>query len=730
MTQERPPYLWALGTAVAVLVIYLFTLGPTTAFWDASEYIAAAKVLGIPHPPGNPLFVLLGHVFGLIPFVEAYAVRINLFAAVTSAGAAGFWFLVSERWLRNIVPARLPRLVASFAGVLVGATMWTVWNQSTVNEKVYTVSLFFMALVTWLAVHWGDDEPGSHRDRWLIVIAYLLALTSTNHMMGVLAAPAVIMYVLWTDWRVLTRPAVLVGIVAVVIIGLTPNYVFLPIRAEQFPPINEGEPVGFSVLCAVTAGLAGCSDALSDVISRAQYGKGSVFDRQADLVAQYANYWQYFTWQFARDWDGFRSAATWLFTLLGLAGLYQMLRKDLRAGLAAGAMLFSLTIALVFYLNFKYGYSIYPDRTDITHALREVRERDYFFLCSFAFFGTLVAAGLGTVMTAVADFFKTRLSESARWYAALPVALVALIPLFGNRVSANRNHEFAARDLARDLLESVEPYGILITAGDNDTFPLWYAQEVEGIRPDVTVANMSLMNTEWHLKQLGRRVTPEFDPSTSAALWRSPDRRGAPLVDSAGTPATSTWPKPPGSVFSLTETELHNLPEFTRPPSGPVRFGNIELNFDEVQYLDRKDIATMFLIRDNLGKRPIFFSWSTSYFADRTFGLTQYLVTQGFVRKLYPEPVTPAPGLVFGPMGWMDVERTGDLLWETYGWESVARPRPLGWVDEPSRSILELYAAIYAAYGSTVRQLGDSTLAARADSVGEAVMRSLRPAVK
>ena len=217
--REPPPYLWATAAGLAVLGLYIFSLAPTTAFWDTSEYIAAAKVLGIPHPPGNPLFVLMAHVFGLLPLAPTYAERINLFAAVTSAAAAGFWFLVSDRWLRAIVPLKLPRLVATFGGVLVGATMWTVWNQSTVNEKVYTVSLFFMAMVTWLAVHWGDDEPGPHRDRWLILIAYLLALTSTNHMMGVLAAPAVAVYVLWTDWRVLTRPRVLLGVADVPRLG-------------------------------------------------------------------------------------------------------------------------------------------------------------------------------------------------------------------------------------------------------------------------------------------------------------------------------------------------------------------------------------------------------------------------------------------------------------------------------------------------------------------------------
>jgi small-conductance mechanosensitive channel len=115
-SQERPPYLWALATFALVLLIYLLTLAPTTAFWDASEYIAAARVLGIPHPPGNPLFVILAHVFGLLPLAESYAVRINMFAAVTSAGAAAFWFLVADRWLRGIVPSRWARYGAAMGG--------------------------------------------------------------------------------------------------------------------------------------------------------------------------------------------------------------------------------------------------------------------------------------------------------------------------------------------------------------------------------------------------------------------------------------------------------------------------------------------------------------------------------------------------------------------------------------------------------------------------------------
>ena len=383
--RQRPPYGWAALVTLVVFLVYVVTLAPTTAFWDTSEYIAAAKTLGIPHPPGNPLFVLLAHSFGLLPLSASYAERINLFAAVTSALSAGLWFLVAERWLRNLVGDRALRLGAAATGVLVGAFSWTVWNQSTVNEKVYTVSLFFMALVTWLAVHWGDDEPGPHRDRWLILIAYLLALTSTNHMMGVLAAPAVIVYVLWTDWRVLTRPAVLAGIVVAVIIGVSPNYLFLPIRAAQFPAINEGEPVCRSVVAALKTAIPGqgaSCQALSDVLNRVQYGKPSVFHRQADLLSQFANYWQYFSWQFARDWPrALRGLATALFTLTGLGGLWALLKQDRRAGLAALAMLGTLTVGLVWYLNFRYGFSLYPDRPELE---TEVRERDYFFLCSLS----------------------------------------------------------------------------------------------------------------------------------------------------------------------------------------------------------------------------------------------------------------------------------------------------------------------------------------------------------
>lgn len=754
--RSAPPYGMAGLTALGVLAIYVLTLGPTIAFWDTAEYIAAAKVLGIPHPPGNPLFVVVGHVFGLLPVMETYAARINLFAAVTSALAAGLWFLVADRWLRSIVPFRPARLAAAFAGVVVGATMWTVWNQSTVNEKVYTLSLLSMALAMWVAVRWGDDEPGPHRDRWLILIAYVLTLSSTNHMMGILAAPAVFIYVLWTDWREALRPWVVLlawlvlvavsgawtGIIAAeptglvvgavtlallawalrrdarhpmlwlsilaVVVGISLNYLFLPLRAAQLPPINEGEPTTWK--------------ALLDVLNRAQYGKPSVLERQADFLSQLGNYWQDWNWQFARDWGEVGRVATAIFTTIGLVGLWTLVRREARAGWAAASMLGTLTLALIFYLNFKYGFSQHPDQPSLP---REVRERDYFFLVSFSYFGVLIAVGLGTLMQSVYTALRDNGSERSRWFASLPILGLALIPVLGNRLTASRAHETVPHDWAVDLLQSVEPYGILVTAGDNDTFPLWFAQEVEGIRRDVTLANLSLLNTEWHLKQVRRRKVDPFDPAGAARVWRDADSTAALAI---GNPNARAWPMPypDHPTFSLAEGALDSLPEVAKTPAGrSAVVDSVVMSLGE--YLTRSDLATILLVRDNLGKRPIYFSWSAGNFPDQTLGLTPYLISEGLARRLHERAVQPGGAVVLSPgMGFVDVERSRRLLEEQYQWRSVVRPRPRGWVDLPSRSIVELYGIIYAGTADALRQAGDSASAARADSIATAITQAMR----
>ncbi|HEX4627954.1 MAG TPA: DUF2723 domain-containing protein, partial [Gemmatimonadales bacterium] len=505
-----PPYLMAAGIALAALVLYVLTLAPTTQFWDASEYITAAHALGIPHSPGSALFVIVAHVWGLIPLSADYARRINLFAAVTSAAAAGFWFLLGERWLDPIVPSPSLRRWVAAAGAAVGATVFTVWNQSVANEKVYTVSVLSIALTLWLVVRWADQPAAGRRDHYLLLSVYLVALTATNHLMGVLVAPALVLYVLATDRRALLRPRFLIAAAAVAAVG-TSVHLFMPIRAHFDPYLNQGDPTTWPALRAV--------------LTREQFGKPSVFDNPmyppgADnpghsLVLygqQLLNYVQYITWQFGHDWvPGVQRALAVAFMGLGLFGARRHWRAERRSALAVTTLLATLTLALVFYLNFKWGYSQPYRAPGLAH---EVRERDYFFIASFAVWGIWVGMGLAALIEAL----QTRRAAGTplvapRWALAAPVLLVALIPLVGNRLTASRAGETMARDYARDVLQSVDPYALVVTAGDNDTFPLWYAQEVEGVRKDVSVLVLSLANTDWYLRQLQQRPVAAFEPA-------------------------------------------------------------------------------------------------------------------------------------------------------------------------------------------------------------------------
>ena len=364
-----------------------------------------------------------------------------------------------------------------------------------------------------------------------------------------------------------------------------------------------------------------------------------------------------------------------LFAGLGLLGAVRQWQRDRRGAVAMIALMVTVTIALVFYLNFKYGYSIRAG----DNLLREVRERDYFFIASFLLWGVWVALGFGVLLEAGANLMRQHLNSPLRWAVATPALLIALVPLWGNRLSASRAHETLPRDFASDLLQSVEPYSILITAGDNDTFPLWYAQEVEGIRRDVLVANLSLMNTLWHIRQLKRHPVFPFDSLNAIAPYRG-----------------RTWPAPTKSALSLDYEQIDRLPAIYPVSERRVfRAGRLSVVL-EPRYLERADLVTLQFIQDNLGERPVYFSRTDGAYPD-LLGLAPYLLGHGLARKLMPDSIHATDSIRFVPeLGWIDVPRTHALLFEEYHAESAARPRPRGWVDQPSRGILQLYSLLYA----------------------------------
>ncbi len=755
---DAPPYGWALVAALAVGALYALTLAPTTAFWDTSEYIATGHILGIPHPPGNPLFVLLARAWSILlaPLGLSVAVRVNLFSALMGAVAHGFWFLVAYRFLSHFKQGRRFALIGAAAAVLVSATAFTVWNQSNVNEKVYTVSLATIALLSWLAVHWRENLGKGKDDNLLILMVFILALSVGNHLMAFLAAPAVGIYVLMVHPRTLMNWRLVPAGVVALVLGLS-VHLFLPIRSELSPVINEAEPtcetVGSALTSIVTYGQGGCEN-LSAALNREQYDKPPLLPRQAPLSSQFLKYFQYFNWQWARSlsgdrplFPGSRLPFTLLIVALGLLGARQHLRRDGPSFWYMAVLFGTLSVALVLYLNFKYGYSIpeLPNELD----RHEVRERDYFFIVSFSVWGLWAGMGIAELWRRVADGIR-RGGAAPRWSAASPVLLIAFLPLILNFTYADRSEDFAARDWAYNLLMSVEPYGVLFTNGDNDTFPLWYLQEAEGIRRDVTVIVTSYLNTPWYVRQL-RELTRPCEPGEDPAA--APDRI---LCQRPYVPGDNraVFTHDPESLAGTDRVALE-LAEPITPPSGGIitlddqtidqvsasyvpldegrsfQLGPVRADLPAGTYLYPWHQFALSVVNNAIGDRPVYFSSTTN--AGRTLGLTPYLVREGLAFRLSegPPQTLEEPGVVAMDASalttvvgmWLAEERTRTLLEEVFVHRTGIPDEWEFWPDRATLGIPNYYAWAYYALAQAAIQEGDDEALARYQERADAWVR-------
>jgi hypothetical protein len=688
-----PIWGWGLVCSAMIWALYVLTLAPTTGFWDTSEYIATAHILGLPHPPGNPGFVVLGRVWEVMTAWTglSVAVRINLMGATLSAAASFFWFLAIARIVAHYMKDPREVLVAATCAVLVGATAFTVWSQSNLNEKVYTVSLFVVALVSYMALRWKDDADTPRGDRLLLLIALVLGLGASNHTMSILPIPALGIFVLLHRWKTLLKPAVMGGGIALYLIGFSVQLLFVPIRSAQNPIIDEADPQCESVWEAITPmrvedrfgnrPLAVKCHALAMSLIRDQYGKPPLSERMAPLKAQVANYWQYFDWQWARPWSpGPRLGASMLFLFFALIGMWTHLKGDRKTFAYGAGLMSTLTLLLIYYLNFRYGYSMNPEITD--PQLHEVRERDYFYIVGFQLWGLYAGLGLvmlwrqlGDSMSGNAQVEHGRLGPGHR--KAAPILALALIPLFANYARADRTGDWAARDWAYNILQSVEPYGVLFTNGDNDTFPLWYLQEVEGIRRDVTVVVHSYLGTQWYPKQIRQLSTPcppgvdPEDSPTTVVCQRPFD------AENAVGPYREMNPTPPRrSIIALDDARIESLQAgfaVERDTVFQVTDGvQARVRGPDIVYYP--DIMVFHIIQQAFGDRPVYFA-ATAPPVYSKWGLNPHLVRHGLAFKVVAGPIEETvdrldlQGVMpvnTGTPTWVDRERTNELLWDVF----------------------------------------------------------------
>lgn len=809
-------------------IIYVMTVAPTASFWDPAEYIAISHTLQVAHPPGSPFFALVGRVVSMFIPADYVALSINMISVTASSFTIMLLYLIVVRliqeWKGPADAMDTMDLIGLYSGGLFASLTFTVTHThwfNAVEAEMYASSMFFTALVVWLALKWASNHDKLYSERWLILIAYIFGLGIGVHLLNLLALFFVAMIVYFKRIKftflsflammgisilgfltiypvtiiliptfagqiggitygligpltfvILFVLAVAYGIYfthtkgyrianmillayMMIIIGYS-SYALVMIRSQAEPPIDENDP--------------STVEAFVSYLSRDQYGtsplmRGNTFDNRTGSIDRssevlfprrhsgqshhldyYANfssdleyflnyqvnhmYMRYLFWNFigreadvqdAGWYSGFtdtrhrgnpaNSGYFYLPFLLGLLGMLYHFKNDWRRGLSIFALFILTGLAIIFYLN---------------QTPFEPRERDYAYVGSFFSFAVWVGLGATGIVELLKDTFG---NKKAVAYGTLTLMFFA-VPgwmLHQNWPSHDRSERYVARDYAYNLLNSLESNAIIFTNGDNDTFPLWYIQEVEGVRTDVRVVNLSLLNTDWYILQMRDRQTHESLPlaitltdeqiehMTTRLELHQPGDFVVPVRKDLLSTVFEALPEqledPNGTFFRAGEFPedisingmLHNQIRMAVPFSVPVEELDDEVRWfvegrpagrdsqgNERFFLQTQDKMVLHLIENNMWLRPIYFANTVS--RDGQLGLDDYFQFEGKAFRIVP---LRRPS---GPFGFVDTEVHAERLssFRFERWNS-----PTVYFDENIRRMLGNYR-----YGFT--QLADA----------------------
>jgi hypothetical protein len=421
---------YALAVLVALLLFGVYAAGaaPTIYVGDSGELVAAVATLGIPHPSGYPLYVLLGKLWTLAVPVGSIAYRMSLFSAATGAVACAALYLTARAIGASRPAASLGAGLLAFAP--------SFWGEANV-QRVYTLNALFVVLAIACAVRW--QRTRSQRD---LVLAFLVCgLGATNHTVMAITAIALAAAVaadtaariVVTENGAARDPMALVrqGATAALAFaaGLLP-YAYLLIRSRMDPRLDWGNPETFS--------------ALVDVVLRRDFWERAYIESAADLVPIGADYVKSLLYETA-----------WIGAVLAAAGAWAARRTR---------------VVLAFLLLVMCGnlaaLALHGSRSDIFIWHR-------YYVPSYVVVAVLAALG--------ADWLLARVPVSARWaLLALPAACFV-----AHRAEFDRSHYRIAEDFAYAVLDSMPPGAHLIATDDNVLFVLIYLHLVENRRPDV-----------------------------------------------------------------------------------------------------------------------------------------------------------------------------------------------------------------------------------------------------
>jgi hypothetical protein len=674
-------------------------MAPTVSFWDCGEFIACSYKLAVPHPPGAPLYLLVGRIFTLIPefFVENIAKRINLISVISSALTVLFLYLSIVYLIRQYLKTeegffRYIPFVGALVGSLSFAFSHSFWFNA-VEAEVYAPSMLFTGLVVWLIFHWSERNQEVGNEKYILFIAYLMGLAIGVHLLNVLAIPVVMMIIYYKRFEfnaitfsglvvvgvlltLLVYPGIVKGIPwladRIGFIGLL--FAIIVLAALMAVAINSRQHVISLLLMSVLLITIGYSSYMMIYIrsnlnpnidennpetvekfisymNREQYGEhhfdrtktwkespnGKKYTSAGDFFWRYQvnqMYIRYFLWNFggiAEDDFKVDLKKFWFLPLfLGFLGAFYHFWKDWKNGLAVLVLFFMTGLAIILYLN-------QPDP--------QPRERDYSYVGSFFAFAIWVGIGTASIL----EFLATTLKENGRqslnpliWLVALVLFLAAPMQMLAkNYHSHNRTGNFVAWDYSYNMMVSSDDGGIIFTNGDNDTFPLWYLQEVEEVRTDVRVANLSLLNTSWYIQQL-----KDKEPTAPISLTNQqisqlqypqpwPEKRTfeIPTIPPAVRQAESNQYRLSLAIDTVDVPEKMSFevrPKIRIPVGGGKTVGGLRI----------QDWMVLNILATNLFQKPLYFAVTTSD-QNRLDGLKNYQRMDGLLFRVTTIPDWP-----------------------------------------------------------------------------------------
>jgi hypothetical protein len=725
--------------SITVLAITTQTSIP---FWDCGESSASAYLLQVPHPPGSPTHMLIGRVVSMLPFFEI-AFRLNFISAFAGALSVTLIYLSSVilitafRGLPKTLSDKLIVYGSSAIGALAFSFSDSFWFIA-VESTHFSLSLFLLIFVFWLALHWSvvyeNDDRSEH---YFILIGYLFGLAIGVHQLSLLAFFSVAMIYYFKKFEfspksftifalvsvlifVLIYKGIFVGVpdllgssstrilalflflillygiyysykhkkgyvnfalvsVLLIILGYS-TYTTIVIRANKGLAMNENNPNTF--------------DKLVHYLGREQYGDwpvinfdkekwdGKLFPRRWTnedyRVARFKEYksdWDYFVkYQFYNMWFRYllwnyvgragdvqdappawfgKTDPQWVGKpgslpdkyfaipfIIGLFGAFYHFYKDKKLGFAVLSLFIVTGFGLMFYQNMQNP---------------QPRERDYFFVGSFYVYAMWIGIGISGILDWIKKSLKSLNNVAPVLIGSLAVFAIAVpgnlvIQNFDNH---NRNGNYLAWDFSYNILQSCPKDAVLVTVGDNDTFPLWYLQDVEGVRRDVRIVNMSLINTDWYPLQM-KNETPY---GTKKVPFNYTDEQIEKI-----TSQFNEFPKEqvinlpvPKEVYQKFQQEESDLskeyhsyvvsytPEMLDPNNCPEKISfTMKAQYQipdqrsgrTVYGVRAQDLFVLDIVKANNWERPICFSITAS--PDSKIGLDDYLRMEGMVYRLTP----------------------------------------------------------------------------------------------